>query len=140
MVWWQQLGRIQLEYFSLPKRLKSFVWGTFSYSLWSPLSWGFFMKSPSSQRSIKTSCFVVVLLYSSINISKRKTCCCTRTFIIFCQICNCSVTMNVNLKKIKPEYIQFYTYHNYKNRCFKTRTAKHKTILLLSFKRHFDPS
>ena len=46
------------------------------------------MKPPSSQTSIKTSCFVVVLLYSSINISKRKTCCCTRTFIIFCQICN----------------------------------------------------
>ena len=98
------------------------------------------MKPPSSQTSIKTSCFVVVLLYSSINVSKWKTCCGTRTFIIFCQICNCSVTMNVNLKKTKPEYIQFYTYHNYKNRCFKTRIAKHKTILLLGFKRHFDPS
>ena len=140
MVWWQQLGRIRLKYFSLPKRLKSFVWGTFPYSLWSPLSWGFFMKPPSSQTSIKTCCFGVVLLYSSINVSKWKTCCGTRTFIIFCQICNCSVTMNVNLKKTKPEYIQFYTYHNYKNSWFKTRIAKHKTILLLGFKRHFDPS
>ena len=65
-------------------------------------------------------CLIICLI-------KWKTCCGTRTFIIFCQICNCSVTMNVNLKKIKPEYIQFYIYHNYKNRCFKTRTAKHKT-------------